>query len=553
MSFLLVISVAVIGFGVSIYKINSVSYDIENIKEYGIGKLAVANDLAYNCLEKVAIVRGYTLTKQDFLLEIYDSIEKENVLLKEELLTSASTDEEKEIVKSIIELDDLYISIADGQILPAVKAGRDEKALEILSGEFAKITNRLAVSLREYKAQVKADVESDLEKAELDSDRTVRLSIIAAILSALISILIAYLSASRITKPLVKVANMADLVANGDLTITSNIKRQDEIGRLSNSFNKMTLNLKELIHNIDENSEHLASSSKQLSESAIQSSEASSQVANSITDVAKSAAEQLETSNATTRIVEEISASIEEVSASIQEISDQSQVASDKARLGSETVTKAIKQMNDIEETVNTSARVVTRLGEKSHEIGEIIDVISGIADQTNLLALNAAIEAARAGEQGRGFAVVAEEVRKLAEQSQDATKKITDIVSEIRNDTDNAVKVMKDGTEEVKLGTKVVDEAGITFNEITSMVEHISNHIGEISIAVDQVANGSEEIVTSVRRIDSLSEATAEEAENVSAVTEEQSASMEEIANSSEVLSKLSVDLRDLISKFKI
>jgi len=121
----------------------------------------------------------------------------------------------------------------------------------------------------------------------------------------------------------------------------------------------------------------------------------------------------------------------------------------DRANDGGQTIELAIAQMGKIETTVNSSAQVVSKLGERSKEIGQIVATISGIAGQTNLLALNAAIEAARAGEQARGFTVVAEEVRKLAEQSQEATKKIAVLIGEIQGDTDNAVVAMNNGTRE--------------------------------------------------------------------------------------------------------
>lgn len=174
--------------------------------------------------------------------------------------------------------------------------------------------------------------------------------------------------------------------------------------------------------------------------------------------------------------------------------------------------------MDSIESTVDHSAQVVANSGEKSQEIGQIVDTISAIADQTNLLALNPAIEAARAGEQGRGFAVVAEEVRHLAEQSQEAAKQIAELIRGIQTDTTKAVETMGKGTQEVKTGSQIVDEAGRSFKSIVELIGQVSQQVQAISTA-----------------------------------TEEQAASMEEIAASSETLARMAEKLQAEVSKFKI
>ena len=140
-----------------------------------------------------------------------------------------------------------------------------------------------------------------------------------------------------------------------------------------------------------------------------------------------------------------MSAGIQQVAVNANAVSGMADKTTNAASQGDKAVDAAINQMKNIERSVSSSAQVVAKLGERSKEIGQIVDAISGIAGQTNLLALNAAIEAARAGEQGRGFAVVAEEVRKLAEQSQEAAKQIANLISEIQTETDSAVVAMDD------------------------------------------------------------------------------------------------------------
>lgn len=357
-----------------------------------------------------------------------------------------------------------------------------------------------------------------------------------------------------ITKPISLMVELCEEFANGDFREKQlQMRRQDEIGQLADSLAKMRGSVHTLMKKINESAEQVAASSEELTASSEQSAQASNQIATAITGVAAGADQQLAAANETSAVVEQMSASIQQVAANTNQVAAQSAQAADKAKDGGKAVERAVNQMGHIESTVNTSAQVVAKLGERSKEIGQIVVTISGIAGQTNLLALNAAIEAARAGEQGRGFAVVAEEVRKLAEQSQEAAKKIAELIGEIQGDTDKAVVAMNDGTREVKTGAEVVNAAGAAFREIAELVTQVSGQVKEISAAIQQMAAGSQQIVGSVKKIDELSKKSAGESQSVSAATEEQLASMEEIASASQALAKLAQDLQNAVAQFRI
>lgn len=376
------------------------------------------------------------------------------------------------------------------------------------------------------------------------------LSVICLLIVAGLTVLVA----RQIVKPILIIRDECLLLADGDLREREAlVTTEDEIGQLAKGFRDMRKNLQKLVTTVHSQAEQLAASSQQLTAGADQSAQAANQVAASITDVAAGAQEQLVAAGETAAIVEQMSASIEQVAANANEVAFQSSQAAVKATEGNKSVSQAVTQMANIEQTVTASAQVVAKLGERSKEIGQIVDAISGIAGQTNLLALNAAIEAARAGEQGRGFAVVAEEVRKLAEQSQDAAKQIATLIGEIQGDTDKAVVAMNEGTHEVKRGAEVVNASGQAFQEIVALVTQVSEQVKEISAAIEQMATGSQRIVSSVNCIDSLSKKSAEESEVVSAATEEQSATMEEIASSSRSLAHLATDLREAVGKFRV
>ncbi|HWR09886.1 MAG TPA: methyl-accepting chemotaxis protein [Sporomusa sp.] len=358
---------------------------------------------------------------------------------------------------------------------------------------------------------------------------------------------------AKISRPVKALMVGAEKISTGDLSVRFAVNSTDEIGRLAGSLNGMTDNLRVIIERVSQSAEHLAASGEQLSTSAEQSARAANQVAGSITEIAQGAEQQMNYVNETAGVVEELAASIQQVVSNSSRVAEQSAQAADTAQEGGKTVDKAVSQMTKVENTVNNSAQVVARLGERSKEIGQIVETISGIAGQTNLLALNAAIEAARAGEQGRGFAVVADEVRKLAEQSQNAAKQIATLISAIQTDTDMAVAAMNDGTREVKLGAEVVHTAGLAFKDIADLVLQVSGQVQEISVKIHQMEHGSQKIVAAVKDIDTLSKNATGEAQTVSAATEEQAASMEEIASSSQSLAQMAQGLQDLIHKFRV
>ncbi|MDR3560690.1 MAG: methyl-accepting chemotaxis protein [Negativicutes bacterium] len=366
--------------------------------------------------------------------------------------------------------------------------------------------------------------------------------------------LLGNLFTNRIVRPIKAIADQAKQVAAGNLDIARlSLSTKDEVGDLATAFGIMVEHLRELVQNIAQSSEQLSASSEQLTATSEQSAQASGQVATLIRQVADGADKQVAAVAAVTVAVEKMSASTGHIATNAHNATDISAKTADAAGEGAKVIDTAIQQMADIEKTVDQSAKVVTDLGGRSKEIGQIIDTITNIAGQTNLLALNAAIEAARAGEQGRGFAVVAEEVRKLAEQSEDAAKQIALLIAEIQGETEKAVTSMTTGTVEVKKGASVVGSAAETFTSIVTLVSQVSKQAGEISSSMSEMTDNSAAIVAAVREIDAVSKTAATHTQSVSTATQQQLASLEEIASSSQALAKLAQDLQRAIGKFRL
>ncbi|KRE73827.1 methyl-accepting chemotaxis protein [Paenibacillus sp. Soil750] len=377
--------------------------------------------------------------------------------------------------------------------------------------------------------------------------------IISCIIDVLLGIGIALLLSRIIIRPINVLMNVAQSIAGGDLTRTITSRSKDEVGKLTDSFSRMILNLQELIREVNASSQDVAISSKQLSASAEETSAASNEIATSIQAVARGAEAQGLTSNESARAMEEMSIGIQRIAETSSSVSEVSMDASEKARHGNVSLQQVIRQMESIRATVDRTASMVQMLDKQSIEIGSIVSVISSIATQTNLLALNAAIEAARAGEHGRGFAVVAGEVRKLAEQSGSSANQIIGLIEQIQQGTQLAVEAMSEGTKEVHTGIVVVHEAGEAFQLILQAIDQVADQIRDVSAVAEEMSAGSEQVTASVIESSTIAQQSAFAAQNVAGSAEQQLAALQEVAAFANDLNSMSLRLQQAVGKFKI
>lgn len=414
------------------------------------------------------------------------------------------------------------------------------------------VLNNLS-ELGEHNQQIAEQINND-NKSNFTKAIIIFVSIILVV--SILIVLLGSLIRKRIVKRLNDFVIFMDKLAQGDFSTQvpkENCQDKSEFGLVSNSIEKMRNKINNLIKQLSNTAEHLLVSSEELTASSEQSAEASNVVATSVTTMADGADKQVSFANDTTKVVENISGKINIVSENANAVSKLANKADTSAIEGEEAVEKAINQMEVIEEKTNKTVSIITELEEKSIKIGQIVYTIESISEQTNLLALNAAIESARAGEAGRGFSVVAEEIRKLAEQSQQSTKEIADIINEVQTKTNVAVLVMNENSKEVGTGAEVVNIAGISFREILKMIKKISEQIHDISRLINDIKMEAKASVTSVNNIQDISVKIADEAQTISAAAEEQLASVEEIASSSKLLDEMSEELKNVIHKFKI
>ncbi|WP_119776684.1 MULTISPECIES: methyl-accepting chemotaxis protein [unclassified Dehalobacter] len=368
--------------------------------------------------------------------------------------------------------------------------------------------------------------------------------ITCALAFSITTLMIGLLVHTLILKPVIRLQEGLAAAAQKGEALSSDFLGEDEVGQLACINNKLLADAQENRGAVLLSVEEISKLAKQLDIGSEQTASASNQIVSSITSIASGVDKQLESTVELSAFMKQMSDGMELITRNTNEVVSQSSQAVEKAKEGQDTVGKSVSQMNSIDQSVMSFAAIIRQLGERSKEIEHFVNNISGIADQTNMLALNAAIEAARAGAQGKGFAVVAEEVRILADQSQEAAKQITSIVNAIQTDSHIASSAIDVVNEEVKHGIETVSNSGEAFTKIVEMINQVFVQINEVSSILQQALSGNRLIFDSVARIENASRNTSEEIQTVSAATQEQLAFMEELFSSSKRLSKLAHDL---------
>ena len=393
----------------------------------------------------------------------------------------------------------------------------------------------------------------DISSATQTRNNLILTIIVISVMIGLLVLLFAIYIANRITTPVISLSHTMTEVAAGDLTKRSHFKSDDEIGILSHSVNLMIEQLQEVITKVTSLADALAVSSEELAANANSSEEFSHQVVLSVNEIVASSDSTLTSFDYVEKNLQHMKIGINQITTNSTSAVTSSEESLAASTDGNKTIEMVLDEMSKINTLVNSVASQIRKLNNQSQEIGSIIDTISNIANQTNLLALNASIEAARAGEQGRGFSVVAEEVRKLAEQSQQAAQNITTIIREVQKDTQEAVLSIESGTKEVQYSTEITNKAGENFKRIFSSVVNVSAKIKEIAVATQKIDTESNEVITEVNAVIDLNKQIASKTQSVSDTTQEQTASTKEITVASHSLATMAAELKEAISKFKI
>lgn len=444
----------------------------------------------------------------------------------QEYLKHPLSTEEKSLADKYSEDRSRYLTEGLEPAREALLAGEFQQANEILLKKLNPAYAAAHASATALTNHIQTSAKNEFEHANQNYSRAQMIAIGAIVAGLTLSILLAYLIIRSITQPLGTIRSViAHISSSKDFTRAVAVESRDEIGQTAQAFNDLIRTLRDTLADLQKSISAIDTSAKQMDVSANESAKA---------------AEVNSTSAAT------MAASIEEMSVSITHVADNAKEAMDLARQagnfaeeGGAVIRRAVEEMHRIVSSVKDFSSVIDNLGEQSHQISSIVQVIREVADQTNLLALNAAIEAARAGEAGRGFAVVADEVRKLAERTTLSAGEISSMIAQMQTNTQVAVEDMRKTVEQVDNGTMLAEKAGAS-------IEQIQHSSGEVVRVVS-------EITGSIAEQGAASQLIAQSVERVAQATEESSTTAHNTSDSAQQLEHVAHEMLASVSRFKI
>lgn len=534
------------------YELNAVNAAYQEMLRDRVTKIVQTQELKNDASEQTKDARGYLLTGDPEHLEWYragrgrfaETLATFRASLKSDTareLADLLGQQEKEYAAVIAELSTYKENGDNARMIQGI----EEKCVPL-----SRAMTETADRLTEYQQQ-----QLDAAQAETAAKvGEIRMILAGAVGIALVLVvLLAYLLTRMIARPVRRVAAAAGQIAAGDLTGADvDVRQRDELGEMASAFNAMKHNLRSLLLSIRENADHVAAAAGELAVGAGQAAEGSTDIAAAVQEISTSSVNQTERLDENRQALQENAAGLSRIAEAAAWTADGSASAKKRADEGKRLLAESTGQMHQVEERIRETSGIIFELGEQSETIQKIAEYIREIARQTNLLALNAAIEAARAGGHGAGFAVVAGEVKKLSEETEQASGQISAFAGRMIANMEAAVASMKTGTDEVQTGMEKLARTEDAFDGVLDSTRALAEQAQEVSAATEELSAIAEQLLRSETQLVTLSGTISGQAQNAAAVTEEQLAVMEETTASAEMLSRMSDELKQRVSGFR-
>ncbi|PYE35218.1 methyl-accepting chemotaxis protein [Idiomarina fontislapidosi] len=526
---LLIIGVTIVG----TYQVGQIDQTLRQVNEVGSEKQRYAINFRGSVHDRAIALRDLVITKQDGeraeFRALIDELQSAYSTAQQGMESIISdpryvNDKEKQLLARINDIQEQALATSD-RLYQLLAQGQRQQAqdfvLSDVSPAYAEWLVRINAFIDYQEQNIAEGVDGVLER----SNGFAILMWCVALLSALVAAAISYYIVRRLTHTLggepEAVVDVLERIASGDLTVETRSKFE---GSLMAQVNRMVRQLRALVKEVDETSDQLLNASGELSET-------------SDNNTKMVIRQQDETTQGATAI-NQMSQTVAEVASHTNEAAQLADETDRETQTGSAEVAATIRSIEQLAEEVESAGAVIVELSENTAEIDKVLEVIEGIADQTNLLALNAAIEAARAGDHGRGFSVVADEVRALANRTQESTQSIQQRIETMRTSASQAVNVMQRGQEQAGNSVEQARRAGKSLDTVNHVVKQMTDMNAQIATAAEEQSSVAEEINRNFHKI--------------TEATEETAAGSEQVSESSRQLNELARNLSERVKRFK-
>jgi len=535
---------------VSLYTINDLSNRYQDILNVEVEKINLAKEIEVLQNEaEVAVFEYIVLKNPNSIVEIKESQNSGFVAIA----TLKAMTKDNDTSNTILTLESFtskFYKLAD-QIVSLKSAGQNlDEALNSMKVINDTVSSQIT-KIIDFESQNIAQVKNDIESHQTISYYIV---LIITVINILLGLGIATVIGFYITNPIRKVTTGLNEIAQGNLSSEFlQIKNSDEIGLMAQTYNKMLIDLRNIVQKVRDSSVHLSSSAEQLSATTEEQLASSQLVATSTERQLSTSQQQVQLMESSVDTLNQLDMSVNQIESSNENMIHSTNSVHQLVLKGSEVVSEVVHQMDKIQQTFNETTDMINNMESQSNVIHNITSLITKISEQTNLLALNAAIEAARAGEYGKGFAVVANEVKKLAEQSKESANEINSMVSQIQLASKEAANSITNGGSKVNDGIKKTQESLQVFHAIQESVDDVMMKAETVTEAIKEIQQLTFSVKESIIQVQAYAKDVALLSNETSAATDQHLAANEEIATSSYSLTKLAETLQTEVGHFKI
>lgn len=535
---------------VSLYTINDLSNRYQDILNVEVEKINLAKEIEVLQNEaEVAVFEYIVLKNPNSIVEIKESQNAGFVAIA----TLKAMTKDNDTSNTILTLESFtskFYKLAD-QIVSLKSAGQNlDEALNSMKVINDTVSSQIT-KIIDFESQNIAQVKNDIESHQTISYYIV---LIITVINILLGLGIATVIGFYITNPIRKVTTGLNEIAQGNLSSEFlQIKNSDEIGLMAQTYNKMLIDLRNIVQNVRDSSVQLSSSAEQLSATTEEQLASSQLVATSTERQLTTSQQQVQLMDSSVDTLNQLDMSVNQIETSNENMIHSTNSVHQLVLKGSEVVSEVVLQMDKIQQTFNETTDMINNMESQSNVIHNITSLITKISEQTNLLALNAAIEAARAGEYGKGFAVVANEVKKLAEQSKESANEINSMVSQIQLASKEAANSITNGGSKVNDGIKKTQESLQVFHAIQESVDDVMMKAETVTEAIKEIQQLTFSVKESIIQVQAYAKDVALLSNETSAATDQHLAANEEIATSSYSLTKLAETLQTEVGHFKI